>query len=709
MRNLHLIILQEFGIEARRLLREWERLRLRSSDYKNHRIFSLRCIHKELIPVSIKLKSTLDTPKARQIIRKAEKDLLQARVKAINNILDQVDREIQDCRTKLASIISQERLEQCQGFINKVNEVRFNKVKQRQINKLNHLVSKKEGNIAIASNNITNPINRQVQSPPSSRNPTLATALLPPGEGDNSPPATVHLSPEGNSFLNSQANNINNITINSINNQTNSQGPSLNQTPAIAHLPPGEGSNSPPGAVHLPSEAGSSPPQSGSTPTREENNSSQATSPPVTNNPQSSRAPQAGHSNNPPRASRQGTRHSPRQQPTQPSLEACTTSREGNPTSTPPSRSNQGSSNEEPNPKWVINLSNKPLTPTQRSVLAKGPNFAVTPTQPPNLEYITAIEAACTKLSQQDAEELRADVNRVLRSSHPPKPNLTKAQNIALRELKRDRDCIVLTADKGVAMVVMDKQDYINKANQLLNQNTYKVISKDPTNTIKNKLINILKGIKTKTGLGSNTYKSMYPTGCVPPKFYGLPKIHKPDTPLRPIVSSCGSVTYGVAKELAKILKPLVGKSPHHINSTQDFIEQAKHFKLEAGECLSSYDVSALFTSVPIDPALNIIKDLLVKDNTLKERTVMEVEDIILLLEFCLKNTYFSFQGQFYEQVEGAAMGSPVSPIVANLYMEYLEQKALSTAPNPPNSGAGMWMTPLSSTRKLTNKAFYNT
>ena len=200
----------------------------------------------------------------------------------------------------------------------------------------------------------------------------------------------------------------------------------------------------------------------------------------------------------------------------------------------------------------------------------------------------------------------------------------------------------------------------------------------------------------------------MYPTGCVPPKFHGLPKIHKPDTPLRPIVSSCGSVTYGVAKELAKILKPLVGKSPHHINSTQDFVEQAGQFKLEPGECLSSYDVSALFTSVPIDPALNIIKDLLDKDTTLKERTVMEVGDIILLLEFCLKNTYFSFQGQFYEQVEGAAMGSPVSPIVANLYMEYLEQKALSTAPHPPppGSGAGMWMTPLSSTRKPNKQGF---
>ena len=127
------------------------------------------------------------------------------------------------------------------------------------------------------------------------------------------------------------------------------------------------------------------------------------------------------------------------------------------------------------------------------------------------------------------------------------------------------------------------------------------------------------------------------------------------------------------------------------------------------GECLSSYDVSALITSVPIDPALKIIKDLLVKDPTLKDRTVIGIDDIILLLEFCLKNTYFSFQGQFFEQVEGVAMGSPVSPIVANLYMEYLEQKALSTAPNPPGPGAGMWMTPLVSTRKPINKASYNT
>ena len=128
-----------------------------------------------------------------------------------------------------------------------------------------------------------------------------------------------------------------------------------------------------------------------------------------------------------------------------------------------------------------------------------------------------------------------------------------------------------------------------------------------------------------------------------------------------------------MAKDLAKILKPLVGKSPQHINSTQDFVKQVKHITLAPGEWLSPYNVSAVLTSVPIDPALKIIQDLLVKDPTLKDRTVIGIDDIIHLLEFCLKNTYFSFQGQFFEQFEGAAMGSPVSPIVANLYMEYLE------------------------------------
>ena len=129
------------------------------------------------------------------------------------------------------------------------------------------------------------------------------------------------------------------------------------------------------------------------------------------------------------RSGRQNPRCSARQRALQASQGNSTASQadstgtpDGNLTPNPSNRLPQGSSLEDPNPKWVINLSSKPLTPAQRSVLAKGPNFVVAPKQPPNLEYITAIEAACTKLSQQDAEELRAEVNRVLRSSNPPNP-----------------------------------------------------------------------------------------------------------------------------------------------------------------------------------------------------------------------------------------------------------------------------------------------
>ena len=146
MRNLHQIILEENGLEVLHLFRDWERLQLRDSDYNNHSISTLRCIHKELVPVSIKLKTTLRTEKARKIIKTAEKHLLQARVKAINNVLDNVAKQTELCRSKLASILSTHMFRKYQGFIENVGEIRFNKVKYRQVNMFNNLL-RKEGNI----------------------------------------------------------------------------------------------------------------------------------------------------------------------------------------------------------------------------------------------------------------------------------------------------------------------------------------------------------------------------------------------------------------------------------------------------------------------------------------------------------------------------------------------------------------------------------
>ena len=168
------------------------------------------------------------------------------------------------------------------------------------------------------------------------------------------------------------------------------------------------------------------------------------------------------------------------------------------------------------------------------------------------------------------------------------------------------------------------------------------------------------------------------------PKFYGLPKVHKEGMPLRPIVSSIGAVTYETSKELSRILKPLVEKSPYQVQNNKEFLQYLEGTQLGRDEIIMSYDVKALFTSVPIQPALNIIEKLLEEDPELQQRTSMTVKHITCLLEFSLRSTYFTFQNKYYEQVEGAAMGSPISPIVANLYMENFEVRATNTSPQPP-------------------------
>ena len=92
---------------------------------------------------------------------------------------------------------------------------------------------------------------------------------------------------------------------------------------------------------------------------------------------------------------------------------------------------------------------------------------------------------------------------------------------------------------------------------------------------------------------------------------------------------------------------------------------------------------------------------------TLWDRTVLSVQNIIELLGFCLHNTYFSFQNKFYKQVEGTAMGSLVSPIVADLYKEHFDREVLQSASIPLGIGSGLWMTLLSSNNNPTKSCFW--
>ena len=119
----------------------------------------------------------------------------------------------------------------------------------------------------------------------------------------------------------------------------------------------------------------------------------------------------------------------------------------------------------------------------------------------------------------------------------------------------------------------MNTTTYKEKANELLSDTyTYTRIKKDPTAKYKTQLVDKLKALKDEEAIDNKLYRQLYPTTSVVPKFYGLPKVHKPSCPLRPIVASRGSITYDTAKHVAKILAPLVGKSDRHLQNNQDLV-----------------------------------------------------------------------------------------------------------------------------------------
>ena len=152
--------------------------------------------------------------------------------------------------------------------------------------------------------------------------------------------------------------------------------------------------------------------------------------------------------------------------------------------------------------------------------------------------------------------------------------------------------------------------------------------------------------------------------------------------PLRPIVSSRGSINYEVTKESTRILRPLVGNSPTTLRTLVTLYKKWKGLLYKPKNVLLHMMSLHYYICAHRSCYQHHQKKIRAGPRT-PFKNNHEVEQIISLLGFCLKTTYFQFQGRFYEQLQGAAMGSPISPIVANLFLEDFETKAINTAQYP--------------------------
>ncbi|XP_072384331.1 uncharacterized protein [Diabrotica undecimpunctata] len=269
--------------------------------------------------------------------------------------------------------------------------------------------------------------------------------------------------------------------------------------------------------------------------------------------------------------------------------------------------------------KLVYNFSNFRLDEATKSVLSKGFNFAVAPARIP-IENICEVESSITNIPSDTAETIRQDVSRILRTAKPPKRNLTHEEKEALNSLRKNKEIIVLPADK---------------------EHHFQLIPREKSSR------------------------------C--PKLYGLPKVHKDGLPLRPIVSSIGSPLQPLARFLAEKLQPYAEEADSYVKNAGHYIERIKDVTLGPGHLLVSFDVVSLFTNVPINESLEIIR-----------RKYPVPQDTLNLTRHCLNNTYFIYGDQRYKQVEGAPMGSPLSPVIANLFMQDIEKRAIRTAEYKP-------------------------
>ena len=220
--------------------------------------------------------------------------------------------------------------------------------------------------------------------------------------------------------------------------------------------------------------------------------------------------------------------------------------------------------------KLVVNLSSEQLSPVQIDVLSRGLNFAVVPEKVPTLEIIKSIEASTFRLEPEKLALFKAQIRHSIERHKIHEKNLTVEESEALEDLKLNKNIVIAKADKGNVVVVQNKENYEKKMATLVSSEDYEKLKSDPTKSIENKVVAVLK----KSGEFDNIKRrQLTPQYSKAPHIYGLVKIHKANYPIRPIVSSIGSPCQKLAKYVVQLLNPLVGNTPTFIKNSEQFIE----------------------------------------------------------------------------------------------------------------------------------------
>ena len=246
--------------------------------------------------------------------------------------------------------------------------------------------------------------------------------------------------------------------------------------------------------------------------------------------------------------------------------------------------------------------------------------------------------------------------------------NISQTERHAINEIKNNNDIVIKPADKGGAIVIWPKVDYLTEAyKQLNNTNHYQRITNDPTQHIQQQIRRLVKQL--------HDDKFLCPQATTKtPTLYLLPKIHKPNIPGRPIISGCGGPTVQLSQYADSIQN-----IPSYVQDTTDFLKRifSLNNNLPTDIILITIDVKSLYTNIPNDEGIKACIDMLEDYNHHDTHTEHRTE----ILSIILNQNFFTFNNEYFLQIHGTTMGTPMAPTYANIFMAVLEKELLLNAP----------------------------
>lgn len=260
--------------------------------------------------------------------------------------------------------------------------------------------------------------------------------------------------------------------------------------------------------------------------------------------------------------------------------------------------------------------------------------------------------------------------------------NLTPAELSALRWLKQQNTLVVKPADKGGNVVVMNKSYYYEEAmRQLSDEVTYLRLHVNPIPKYQEQLRSLLQKGVLENVLSQKMAEKLFPTKPSKPNWYFIPKIHKTlkDPPGRPIVAGRGSVSEPLSQYLDWFLRPLLKSVPSFLLDTTTCLRNLERVTVRPGLSLATIDVVSLYTRILHKDGIEAVRTFLERSNKGQKCTTFICE----ALDFVLKHNAFQFGDIWYVQQVGSAMGTPVAPTLANLFLALWEERTIYSTNNP--------------------------